>query len=70
MYEAYLYNKFLALAFFISLIIIGQMILLNLFLAVLLENFSIGEENGKGEKKNKKEIIEKWQNWLLKNENE
>ena len=66
MYDAYLFNKFLALAFFISLIIIGQMILLNLFLAILLENFNVGEENEKGEKKNKKVMIEKWQNWFYR----
>lgn len=35
---------YVAIFFFISLIIIGQMIFLNLFLAILLENFDDDEE--------------------------
>lgn len=35
---------YLAVIFFISLVIIGQMIFLNLFLAILLENFDISDE--------------------------
>jgi hypothetical protein len=32
-------NSYVASAFFISLLIVGQLILLNLFIAVLIENF-------------------------------
>lgn len=35
---------YIAIFFFISLIIIGEMIFLNIFLAILLENFDEGEE--------------------------
>jgi len=34
-----------AIAYFFSLIIIGVMIFLNLFLAILLENFDMSEES-------------------------
>ena len=44
MYNAYFYQKYIAIFFFVSLIMIGQMILLNLFLAILLENFNIDEQ--------------------------
>ena len=44
MYNWVRYQKYPSLAFFISLIMIGQMILLNLFLAILLENFNISEK--------------------------
>ena len=56
MYESYLYNQYLALAFFISLIIMGQMILLNLFLAILLENFNIDEQKDSTENREKTNV--------------
>lgn len=62
MYDAYLYQKYTALFFFISLIIIGQMILLNLFLAILLENFNIGEKNKSKTKKT--HYIKRVTNWI------
>jgi Ion transport protein len=37
-------HGYIAIFFFISLIVIGVMIFLNLFLAILLENFQIDEE--------------------------
>lgn len=63
MYDAYRYQKYLALAFFISLIMIGQMILLNLFLAILLENFNITDKHSKN-KKDKSQYIAKAKAWV------
>lgn len=63
MYDAYRYEKYTAIFFFISLIIIGQMILLNLFLAILLENFNIGEKSHH-EKKNKTHYFRRFNNWV------
>lgn len=62
MYDSYLYQKYTALIFFISLIIIGQMILLNLFLAILLENFNIGEKNKS--KLKKTHYMRRFKNWV------
>jgi hypothetical protein len=45
-------HGYIAILYFISLVIIGVMIFLNLFLAILLENFEEGndeEEDGKKE---------------------
>lgn len=39
MFQFALLNGYVAIFFFISLVIIGVMIFLNLFLAILLENF-------------------------------
>jgi hypothetical protein len=63
MYDAYRYEKYTALFFFISLIIIGQMILLNLFLAILLENFKLGEKPHK-DKKSKTHYFKRFSNWV------
>lgn len=63
MYDSYRYEKYTALAFFLSLIMIGQMILLNLFLAILLENFNIGEKSSKV-KKGKTHYIKRFQRWV------
>jgi hypothetical protein len=38
-------HGYISIVFFISLIIIGQMIFLNLFLAILLENFDDDDVN-------------------------
>lgn len=62
MYDHYQYSKYLALGFFISLIIMGQMILLNLFLAILLENFSMDEVHDKTEKKDKDGVFKRLTN--------
>lgn len=56
MYDVYRFSKYLALFFFISLIIIGQMILLNLFLAILLENFSMDDKKEIGDKEKKQKF--------------
>jgi len=37
-------HGYLSIVYFFSLIIIGVMIFLNLFLAILLENFDVEEE--------------------------
>lgn len=63
MYDAYRYQKYLSLAFFISLIMIGQMILLNLFLAILLENFNIGEKAQQGDNE-KTQYLKRFKNWI------
>lgn len=44
MFELARLHGSIAIFYFVSLIIIGQMIFLNLFLAILLENFEGGEE--------------------------
>lgn len=44
MFEFANQQGYISIFFFISLIIVGQMIFLNLFLAILLENFDSDEE--------------------------
>lgn len=41
------YHGYTAIVYFISLIIVGEMIFLNLFLAILLENFEKTDEESK-----------------------
>ena len=63
-YDSYQYQKYISIAFFLSLIMIGQMILLNLFLAILLENFNIDEQKGSRRTKKSKGVCTKIQNWV------
>lgn len=63
LHDAYRYQKYIALAFFISLTVIGQMILLNLFLAILLENFDMTEEQHQANKE-KSQYISKAKAWI------
>ena len=44
-------HGYIAIFYFISLVIIGVMIFLNLFLAILLENFEEGSDDEDEEKK-------------------
>jgi hypothetical protein len=50
-------NYFVSTVFFYSLIVFGQLVLLNLFLAILLDNFDEVEEEER-KRRNKKKIIE------------
>jgi hypothetical protein len=51
MYEHVRATNGYSVLFFVSLVIIGNFILLNLFLAILLKNFEEEEEEEKEEKK-------------------
>ena len=47
-------KNYFAIAFFVSLLIIGQFILLNLSLAILLQNFELIDEKMKKKKEKNK----------------
>merc|ERR1719247_433107 len=57
MYDAYIAVGEYAFAYFITLVVVGQLIFLNLFLAILMDNFATAKEDVENDeiaKKNKK----------------